>query len=186
MNHAQSQHDGSEKRPDHAIELAKRVGIPLRIAAKIDPADQEYFRTEIEPLLSDPLIDYIGEITDAEKDEFLGNATALICPYDWPEPFGLVLIESLACGTPVLAYRRGSIPELIDHGSTGFISDNLNEMVSQVEKLGTIDRHRCRQVFDSRFTAQRMTSDYVNIYQQLISDAAALPGASGQQQASNL
>ena len=97
-----------------------------------------------------------------------------------------MLIESLACGTPVLAYRRGSIPELIDHGATGFISENLDEMVSQVEKLVTIDRRRCRQVFDERFTAQRMTNDYVKIYQQLITDAAALPGASGQQHASNL
>ena len=155
------------------------LDLPLKMAAKVDPADRAYFERVVEPLLDHPLIDFVGEITDAQKSEFIGNAIGLVCPYDWPEPFGLVLIESLACGTPVLAYRRGSIPELIDHGSTGFISDNLNEMVSQVEKLGTIDRHRCRQVFDARFTAQRMTSDYVNIYQQLITDAATSPGSIG-------
>ena len=175
-----------EKCPDQAIELAKRVGLPLKMAAKVDPADRAYFERVVEPLLDHPLVEFVGEITDAQKSEFIGNAIGLVCPYDWPEPFGLVLIESLACGTPVLAYRRGSIPELIDHGATGFISENLDEMVSQVEKLVTIDRRRCRQVFDERFTAQRMTNDYVKIYQQLMTDAAALPGASGQQQASNL
>src|SRR5580765_2222092 len=133
-----------EKRPDHAIEIAKRVGIPLRIAAKVDPADQEYFRTEIKPLLADPLIDYIGEITDAEKDEFLGNAIALICPYDWPEPFGLVLIEALACGTPALAYRRGSIPEIIEDRGTGFVCEGLDEMTEAIQRIPEIDRRRCR------------------------------------------
>ncbi|MBK8378186.1 MAG: glycosyltransferase family 4 protein [Nitrospira sp.] len=175
-----------EKCPDQAIELAKRVGIPMKMAAKVDPADRAYFERVVEPLLDHPLIEFVGEITDAEKSDFIGNAIGLICPYDWPEPFGLVLIESLACGTPVLAYRRGSIPEIIGHGVTGFISENLDEMVSQVDKLGTIDRNRCRQMFDERFTAQRMTTDYVKIYQQLITDAAALPGKSGQQHASNL
>ena len=158
----------------------------MKMAAKVDPADRAYFERVVEPLLDHPLIEFVGEITDAEKSDFIGNAIGLICPYDWPEPFGLVLIESLACGTPVLAYRRGSIPEIIGHGVTGFISENLDEMVSQVDKLGTIDRNRCRQVFDERFTAQRMTTDYVKIYQQLITDAAALPGKSGQQHASNL
>ena len=129
-----------EKRPDHAIEIAKRVGIPLRIAAKVDPADQEYFHTEIEPLLSDPLIEYLGEITDAEKDEFLGNAIAFVCPYDWPEPFGLVLIESLACGTPVLAYRRGSIPEIIEDRVTGFVCEGLDEMTAAIQRIPEIDR----------------------------------------------
>jgi len=175
-----------EKCPDQAIELAKRVGIPMKMAAKVDPADRAYFERVVEPLLDHPLIEFVGEITDREKSDFIGNAIGLICPYDWPEPFGLVLIESLACGTPVLAYRRGSIPEIIGHGETGFISENLDEMVSQVEKLRTIDRHRCRKVFDERFTAQRMTNDYVKIYQQLIADAAALPGKPGPQHASNL
>src|SRR6185503_2489844 len=155
-----------EKRPDHAIELAKRVGIPLRIAAKIDPADQEYFRTKIEPLLSDPSIDYIGEITDAEKDEFLGNAIALICPYDWPEPFGLVLIEALACGTPVLAYRRGSIPEIVDHGMTGYLCNTLTEMVHTVAWIPNLNRHHCRAAFEERFTVERMVQDYLLLYQR--------------------
>ena len=157
-----------EKRPDHAIELAKRVGIPLRIAAKIDPADQEYFRTEIEPLLSDPLIDYIGEITDAEKDEFLGNAIALICPYDWPEPFGLVLIEALACGTPVLAYRRGSIPEIIEDRGTGFVCEGLDEMTAAIQRIPGIDRRRCRWTFEQRFTVERMTQDYLKVYERAL------------------
>ena len=140
-----------EKRPDHAIEIAKRVGIPLRIAAKVDPADQKYFHAEIEPLLSDPLIEYLGEITDAEKNEFLGNAMALVCPYDWPEPFGLVLIEALACGTPVLAYRRGSIPEIIEDGVTGFVCEGLDEMTAAIQRIPEIDRRRCRLTFEQRF-----------------------------------
>ena len=175
-----------EKCPDQAIELAKRVGLPLKMAAKVDPADRAYFERVVEPLLDHPLVEFVGEITDSQKSEFIGNAIGLVCPYDWPEPFGLVLIESLACGTPVLAYRRGSIPELIDHGATGFISENLDEMVGQVEKLVTLDRRHCREVFDRRFTSQRMANDYVKIYQQLITDAAAVPGATGQQHASNL
>jgi len=157
-----------EKRPDHAIELAKRVGIPLRIAAKVDPTDQEYFHTEIEPLLSDPLIEFMGEITDAEKNEFLGNATALVCPYDWPEPFGLVLIEALACGTPILAYRRGSIPEIIEDGVTGFISEGLDEMTAAVQRIPEIDRRRCRKTFEQRFSAERMAQDYIRVYEQAL------------------
>ena len=156
------------------------------MAAKVDPADRAYFERVVEPLLDHPLVEFVGEITDGQKSEFIGNAIGLVCPYDWPEPFGLVLIESLACGTPVLAYRRGSIPELIDHSVTGFISENLDEMVGQVAQLDTIDRRRCRQVFDERFTAQRMTNDYVKLYQQLVSESAALPRTSEQQLASNL
>ncbi|HEY7129482.1 MAG TPA: glycosyltransferase family 4 protein [Nitrospira sp.] len=163
-----------EKRPDHAIEVAKRTGLPLRIAAKVDPADLQYFRSEIEPLLDHPLIEFIGEISDAEKNDFVGNARALVCPYDWPEPFGLVLIEALACGTPVLAYRRGSIPEIIEHGTTGFVSENLSEMVAAVERLGEIDRQRCRASFDQRFTADRMARDYVALYERIIEERAAV------------
>jgi glycosyltransferase involved in cell wall biosynthesis len=163
-----------EKRPDHAIEVAKRTGLPLRIAAKVDPADLQYYRSEIEPLLDHPLIEFIGEISDAEKNEFVGNALALVCPYDWPEPFGLVLIEALACGTPVLAYRRGSIPEIIEHGVTGFVSDNLSDMVAAVERLGEIDRHRCRAAFDQRFTADRMARDYVALYERIIEERVAV------------
>lgn len=160
-----------EKRPDHAIELAKRIGMPLRIAAKVDPADREYFRTEIEPLMDHPLIEYIGEISDAEKNAFLGEAYALVCPYDWPEPFGLVLIEAMACGTPVLAYHRGSIPEVIEHGVTGFISDSLQEMASQVELLAGLDRASCRRQFETRFTVERMVRDYLAVYEQLAQEA---------------
>jgi len=133
-----------EKRPDHAIEIAKRVGLPLRIAAKVDPLDREYFETQIVPLLDHPLVEYIGEITDVDKCDFLGNAAAVLCPYDWPEPFGIVLIEALACGTPVLAYRRGSIPEIIDDGVTGFICDNLDAMVAAIDRLPLIHRQDCR------------------------------------------
>jgi glycosyltransferase involved in cell wall biosynthesis len=157
-----------EKRPDHAIEIAKRVGIPLRIAAKVDPMDQQYFHTEIEPLLSDPLIEYLGEITDAEKNDFLGHAMALVCPYDWPEPFGLVLIEALACGTPVLAYRRGSIPEIIEDRGTGFVCEGLEEMMAVIQRIPEVDRRRCRRTFEQRFSVERMAQDYVRVYEQAL------------------
>jgi glycosyltransferase involved in cell wall biosynthesis len=156
-----------EKRPDHAIEIAKRVGMPLRIAAKVDPVDREYFETKIAPLLDHPLIEYIGEINDVEKGPFLGEAAAVLCTYDWPEPFGIVLIEALACGTPVFAYRRGSIPEIIEDRVTGFICDSLDEMVSKFDSLPLIDRRRCRQSFESRFTVERMVKDYLALYEQL-------------------
>lgn len=157
-----------EKRPDHAIEIAKRTGIPLRIAAKVDPVDQEYFHTKIEPLLSDPLIEYLGEITDAEKNEFLGHAMALVCPYDWPEPFGLVLIEALACGTPVLAYRRGSIPEIIEDRATGFVCEGIDEMTAAIQRIPEIDRRRCRRTFEQRFSVERMAQDYLRVYEQAL------------------
>jgi glycosyltransferase involved in cell wall biosynthesis len=170
-----------EKRPDHAIEVAKRVGMPLRIAAKVDPLDREYFETQIERLLEHPLVEYVGEITDAEKCDFLGDAAAVLCPYDWPEPFGIVLIEALACGTPVLAYRRGSIPELIDDGITGFVCEDVNEMVNAVGRLSLIQRQRCRDAFASRFTVQRMAEDYVALYERMtaksVRSAAIINGA---------
>jgi glycosyltransferase involved in cell wall biosynthesis len=156
-----------EKCPDHAIEVAKRVGMPLRIAAKVDPADQAYFKQKIERLLDHPLIEYVGEINDAEKNDFLGEAAALLCPYDWPEPFGLVLIEAMACGTPVLAYRQGSIPEIIDHGVTGYICDNIGEMAQAIAGLPLIDRGRCREIFEKRFTVERMVKDYLAIYESM-------------------
>jgi glycosyltransferase involved in cell wall biosynthesis len=156
-----------EKCPDHAIEIAKRVGMPLRIAAKVDPADQVYFKEKIERLLDHPLIEYVGEINDAEKNDFLGEAAALLCPYDWPEPFGLVLIEAMACGTPVLAYRQGSIPEIIDHGVTGYICDNIGEMAQAVAGVSLIDRARCRDIFEKRFTVERMVKDYLGIYERM-------------------
>ena len=162
-----------EKRLDHAIEIAKRVGLPLRIAAKVDPKDRNYFHSEIEPLLDHPLVEYVGELTDAEKDDFLGEAYALIAPFDWPEPFGLVFIESLACGTPVLAYRRGSIPEIIDDGVTGFVCDHLGKMADAVKRVSLLDRHRCRQAFEERFTVERMVQDYLKVYEHLIGDTEA-------------
>ncbi|HET9845414.1 MAG TPA: glycosyltransferase family 4 protein [Nitrospira sp.] len=157
-----------EKCPDHAIEVAKRVGMPLRIAAKVDAADQAYFKQKIERLLDHPLVEYVGEINDAEKNDFLGEAAALLCPYDWPEPFGLVLIEAMACGTPVLAYRQGSIPEIIDHGVTGYTCDNIAEMAQAVAGLPLIDRKRCREVFEKRFTVERMAKDYLTIYESMV------------------
>ncbi|MEW6544552.1 MAG: glycosyltransferase family 4 protein [Nitrospirota bacterium] len=166
-----------EKRPDHAIEVAKRTGMPLRIAAKVDPADREYFRAEIEPLMNHPLVEYVGEITDAEKNDFLGDAYALVCPYDWPEPFGIVFIEALACGTPVLAYRRGSIPEIIEDGCTGFVCDHLGRMADAVQRVSQIDRSRCRRAFDERFTVERMAQDYLRVYEQLVgsTERVAIP-----------
>ena len=159
-----------EKCPDRAIAIATRAGIPLRIAAKVDPADRDYFRERIEPLLDHPLVEYLGEITDAEKNDFLGDACALLAPFDWPEPFGLVFIEALACGTPVLAYRRGSVPEIIDDGSTGYICNHLDEFATAVEQVSLLDRRRCREAFEVRFTVERMVQDYLDVYEQIVSD----------------
>ncbi|MGH9628901.1 MAG: glycosyltransferase family 4 protein, partial [Bryobacteraceae bacterium] len=129
-----------EKRVDRAIAIARRVGIPIKIAAKIDLVDREYFRSKVQRLFDDPLVEYIGEIGEREKGEFLGNARALLFPIDWPEPFGLVMIEAMACGTPVIAYRMGSVPEVLDEGTTGFMVNNLNEAVKAVERLGSVQR----------------------------------------------
>ncbi len=166
-----------EKRPDQAIEIAKRSGIPLKMAAKVDPADRVYYEAAVEPLLNHPLIEFVGEISDAEKNDFVGNAVALVCPYDWPEPFGLVLIEALACGTPVLAYRRGSIPEIIDHGVTGFVCETVDEMVEAVGQVPLLERRRCRAAFDERFTADRMARDYVALYERILEGVAVQAAA---------
>jgi glycosyltransferase involved in cell wall biosynthesis len=157
-----------EKRVDRAIEIAKRVQIPLKIAAKVDPVDKKYFKREIEPLLGDPLVEHLGEIGDGEKNEFLGNAYALLLPIDWPEPFGLVIIEAMACGTPVIAYRGGAVPEVIEEGHTGFIVEALEDAVRAVQRVPELSRKRCREVFEQRFTATRMAYDYVEVYQRLI------------------
>jgi glycosyltransferase involved in cell wall biosynthesis len=149
-----------EKRPDLAIGVAKRAGLPLKIAAKVDPVDRTYFEREIEPLLADPLIEYLGEIGEAEKPGFLGNAVALLFPIDWPEPFGLVMIEALACGTPVIARPCGSVPEIITHGRTGFIADTVEEMAAAVRHLDRIDRSRCRRETETRFSVERMVDHY--------------------------
>lgn len=157
-----------EKRPDRAIEIAARTGMPLKIAAKIDRADEDYWAETIEPLVNRHRnIEYIGEITEAEKAEFLGNAAALLFPIDWEEPFGLVMIEAMSCGTPVIAFRRGSVPEVMDHGVTGFVVDTVNEAVAAVERLGDLKRTTVRSTFEKRFTVERMARDYVDTYARL-------------------
>jgi glycosyltransferase involved in cell wall biosynthesis len=157
-----------EKRVDRAIEIAKQVGIPLKIAAKVDRIDKDYFEGVVEPLLRDPLVEFVGEIGDGEKDEFLGNVYALLFPIDWPEPFGLVMIEAMACGTPVIAYRRGSVPEVMEEGRTGFIVRGLEDAVEAVRRVPELSRERCREVFEQRFTAERMAQDYVRVYERLM------------------
>jgi glycosyltransferase involved in cell wall biosynthesis len=156
-----------EKRVDRAIEIAKRVGMPLKIAAKVDPADRRYFKREIEPLLNDPHIEWLGEISDKDKDEFLGNAYALLFPIDWPEPFGLVMIESMACGTPVVAYADGSVSEVMDDGVTGFVVNDMEQAAEAARRVGSLSRAQCREVFEKRFNASRMANDYVNVYRRL-------------------
>jgi glycosyltransferase involved in cell wall biosynthesis len=157
-----------EKRVDRAIEIARRVGMPLKIAAKVDPVDRDYFESLITPLLSNSLVEFVGEISDGEKDEFLGNAYALLFPIDWPEPFGLVMIEAMACGTPVIAYRGGAVPEVLEEGHTGFIVRGLEDAVEAVRDVAQLSRKRCREVFEERFTATRMAHDYVQQFERLI------------------
>ena len=153
-----------EKRPDRAIAIAKRLGMRLKIAAKVDAVDATYFRDEIKPLLADPLVEYIGEIGDGEKSAFLGNAAALLFPIDWPEPFGLVLIEAMACGTPVIAWRCGSVAEIVENGKTGFIVDSEDDAVRAVRKLDQIDRRTVHRTFEERFTADVMARNYLRLY----------------------
>jgi glycosyltransferase involved in cell wall biosynthesis len=156
------------KRPDLAIEIARRAGLRLEIAAKIDNGDRWYFERDIEHLFRDPLVEFRGELAGREKDEFLGNARALLFPIDWPEPFGLVMIEALACGTPVIAFRRGSVPEVLEDGVTGFVVEGVAEAVRAVGRVGELSRRRCRQAFERRFTAARMAQDYLAIYENLL------------------
>jgi len=157
-----------EKRVDRAIEIAKRIQIPLKIAAKVDPVDKDYFESVIAPLLGDRLVEFVGEIGDAQKNEFLGNAYALLLPIDWPEPFGLVMIEAMACGTPVIAYRGGAVPEIMEEGHTGFIVEELEDAVEAVQRVPELSRKRCREVFEQRFTVTRMARDYLQAYKRLI------------------
>jgi glycosyltransferase involved in cell wall biosynthesis len=157
-----------EKRPDLAIEVARRVGIPLKIAAKVDAVDRDYFEAVIKPLLSPPDVEYIGEIGEAEKSEFLGNALAFMFTIDWPEPFGLAMIEALACGTPVIARPCGSIPEVVRSGVTGFVVSSIDEMVAAVGKIPTLSRATCREEFETRFTAEIMVDNYEQVYRELI------------------
>jgi glycosyltransferase involved in cell wall biosynthesis len=172
-----------EKRVDRAIEVARASGIKLVIAAKVDRVDEPYFKREIEPLLNDPLVEFIGEIDQSRKNDFIGNARALVFPIDWPEPFGLVMIEALATGTPVIAWRRGSVPEVIEHGRTGFIVQDMPQAVEAARGIGEIDRAVCRREFERRFTVRRMAEQYVELYGAL--DAARVehadePAAEGQ------
>ena len=162
-----------EKRPDRAIEIARRSGRQLKIAAKVDPADRAYFHETIEPLLNDPMVEYTGEISDAEKSDFLGNATALLFPIDWPEPFGLVMIEAMACGTPVIAWRCGSVPEVVEQGVSGFIVDDLDQAVTAVDKCRRLERLGVRAAFERRFTAEVMARGYLQLYWRLFSDSLA-------------
>ena len=160
-----------EKRVDRAIAIAKACGWPLKIAAKVDPSDVLYFKNEIAPLMEDPLVEFIGEIADCEKSAFLGHARALLFPIDWPEPFGLVMIESLACGTPVVAFRGGSVAEVIEDGVTGFVVDDLDRAIDATRRAHTLDRRACRDAFTRRFSAARMAAAYVRLYRQLTSRA---------------
>jgi glycosyltransferase involved in cell wall biosynthesis len=163
-----------EKRPDRAIAIAKRAGLKLKIAAKVDAVDQAYFDAVIEPLLADPSIAFVGEIGDAEKSAFLGNAAALLFPIDWPEPFGLVMIEAMACGTPVIAWRCGAVPEIIDDGVTGFIVASEREAATAVYRAASLDRSVIRKVFERRFTSAVMAHKYLEAYRRL---AGAIPQA---------
>jgi glycosyltransferase involved in cell wall biosynthesis len=164
-----------EKRPDRAIEIAQRAGMPLKIAAKVDPVDVDYFESEIRPLLDEPFIEFIGEISDREKPEFFGNAHALLFPIDWPEPFGLVQIESMAAGTPIIAYEMGSVREIVEDGVTGFFVHDIDEAVAAVGRVSSLDRRVCRRVFEKRFSVERMCLDYQRIYARVLQPAEPCP-----------
>ena len=166
-----------EKRPDRAIAIARAMGIPLKIAAKVDRADEVYFRTEIKPLLGAGGVEFIGEINDQQKTQFLGEAQALLFPVDWPEPFGLAMIEAMACGTPVLAFRCGSVVEIVEDGLTGAIVDSTDEAIAALPRVIALDRNKVRQRFEQRFSATRMAKDYIDVYRSLL--ASSQSAASG-------
>ncbi len=161
-----------EKRVDRAIRIAQRVDMPLKIAAKVAVPDRTYFQEIVEPLLRDPRIEYIGEIGEEEKGDFLGNAYALLFPIDWPEPFGLVMIEAMACGTPIIAFPKGSVPEIMAENETGFICGSEDEAVDALTRIASFPRSRCRAAFEARFTAARMAEEYLAIYEALVSRSA--------------
>jgi glycosyltransferase involved in cell wall biosynthesis len=164
-----------EKRPDRAIRIARALGIPLKIAAKVDRADEAYFREQIEPMLQAPGVEFIGEINEREKAKFLGEARALLFPVDWPEPFGIVMIEAMACGTPVLAFRCGSVPEIVENGVTGQIVDTEEEAIRQLPRVLALDRRAVRRRFEQRFSATRMAKDYLQVYRTLMKRPSLLP-----------
>jgi glycosyltransferase involved in cell wall biosynthesis len=164
-----------EKRVDRAVEIARRAGRRLRIAAKVDPADREYFET-IRHQLDQPHVEFLDEINDREKCAFLSSAAALLFPIDWPEPFGLVMIEAMACGTPVIAFRGGSVAEIIEDGVNGFIVESIEEAVEAVERIPSIDRRQCRATFETRFSARRMCDDYLRVYERVIEESEQISG----------
>ena len=164
-----------EKAPDAAIRIAAQANMPLKIAAKVDRVDEEYFKTTIEPLLKDANVEFIGEIAEHQKSDFLGNAAALIFPIAWREPFGLVMIEAMACGTPVVAFNNGSVPEVLEDGVTGYIVGGEREAVNALRNIRSLDRKRIRTEFDRRFTAHHMAQNYLKLYAQLIRDRAQPP-----------
>jgi glycosyltransferase involved in cell wall biosynthesis len=164
-----------EKRVDRAIRIAERCGLPLKIAAKVDVADHDYFEEMIKPLLTKPNVEFIGEISDAQKSEFLSNAFALLVPIDWPEPFGLVMIEAMACGAPVIAFNRGAVPELIEDGVTGFVVEDETSAVGALRHLSRLSRTVIRKRFEERFTARRMARDYLAVYRDLVGATALRP-----------
>lgn len=163
-----------EKRVDRAIEIATALGTRIKIAAKIDKADREYFEREMAHLFNNPLVEYLGEVGDAQKSELIGGARALLFPIDWPEPFGIVMIEAMACGTPVVAFGHGSVPEVIEDGVTGFIVDDMPSAIAAAARVHELDRRRVRQVFEERFTARRMAKEYLKLYRR-ITDSNLIP-----------
>jgi glycosyltransferase involved in cell wall biosynthesis len=168
-----------EKRLDRAIEIARRAGMKLKVAAKIYAEDREYYAQKIEPLLREAgaFVEFVGEVGGALKDEFLGNARALLFPIDWPEPFGLVMIEAMACGTPVIAWRNGSVPEVIDDGVTGYVVDSIAQSVEAVKRVECLDRAKCRKHFEERFDAAQMAQNYIEVYRRLIHIGAKATGS---------
>jgi glycosyltransferase involved in cell wall biosynthesis len=162
-----------EKGLDRAIRIAQHCGVPLKVAAKVDNADRDYYQEVIRPLLDPASVDYIGEISDSDKSQFLSGAIALLMPIDWPEPFGLVMIEAMACGTPVIAFNRGSVPEVLDDGATGFVVEDEIGAIGAVDRLSQLPREKIRQRFEERFTARRMAQDYLAAYRGLIDGATS-------------
>ena len=177
-----------EKRPDWAIEIARRARVPLKIAAKVDKVDRTYYKKKIKPRLENPLVRFIGEIGEGDKGEFLGNAMVLLFPIDWPEPFGLVVIEAMANGTPMIAFRRGSVPEIIDHGVTGFVVDSIEEAVAAIPLAKALDRSAIRRRFEERFSVERMARNYLALYREILRSSpldAALDAAATTHAAAN-